>query len=112
MGTYIQHYGILGMKWGRRKSRISSTSSDDHKTVATLRNTKKTHELSNDELKKLTNRLQLEKSYKDLSKREITVGEKYVTGIVLGAVSTVATAYAVKAVKHIVEKSLKLAVEG
>lgn len=74
----LMHYGVLGMRWGRRKGRASVSVSSDHETATAL---KKKHlsEMSNDELKKLTARLQLEKQYKDLSKKEVSAGQKFVT---------------------------------
>lgn len=77
----LEHVGILGMKWGRRKaSSKSSSPSSDHKVATSL---KKKHlsEMSNDELKKLTTRMQLEKQYKDLSKTDISEGRKVVNEI-------------------------------
>lgn len=74
----LAHYGVLGMKWGKHKSRVSS---DKSKSAAseTTRNIstdhlakeviKKKHvsEMSNDELRFLTQRMQLEKQYSDLN---------------------------------------------
>lgn len=69
--TKLKHFGILGMKWGRRKSRSSGSDmdSEDHKTSRSIQK-KKISEMSNEELKKLTSRLQLEKQLKDLEKTE------------------------------------------
>lgn len=78
----LMHIGVLGMKWGRRKARSSGpdTSSADHKSAVQIKR-KKLSEMSNDELKKLTTRLQLEKQYKDLSKVDTTPGQKFVSDI-------------------------------
>jgi len=79
--TDLKHVGILGMKWGRRKSSSSSsTSSVDHASASTLKK-KKLNEMSNEELKKLTTRMQLEKQFKDLSKRDVSIGQKFVTDV-------------------------------
>jgi RimJ/RimL family protein N-acetyltransferase len=72
----LEHFGILGMHWGRRK-RKSTTNSEDH-NVKELLKTKKPNELSNVELKKLTERLQLEKSYNELTKAQMSPGKKYI----------------------------------
>lgn len=96
---------------GHRKGRSSLPSSDDHKLASDLRK-KKAHQLSNEELKTLTSRLQLEKSYKDLSKSDVSSGRKFVTDILLGASATVATLYVSKALKSGVELAIKAALKG
>lgn len=102
----LKHVGVLGMHWGHRK--VNANSSSDHKTTASLQS-KKTHELTNEELKKVTNRLQLEKSYKDLSPSAIRAGKRRVETIIVGAATVVATAYAVKYFTAGVELALKAA---
>lgn len=73
---WISHYGVPGMHWGRRKARTSvDTSSSDHKEAQKIKK-KKLHEMSNDDLVKLTRRMQLERNYKDLSSRDISIGRK------------------------------------
>ena len=73
---YLMHYGVLGMKWGRRKSlssviksknrkRIDSYSSDYQETRKMRR--KPSKKLSNAELKKLNERMRLEQEYNRLS---------------------------------------------
>lgn len=81
----LRHFGILGMKWGLRKAKASGsdTSSEDHRTTSSLKK-KKLSEMSNEELKKLTTRLQLEKQYKDLSKADIDPGKKFLADVLVG----------------------------
>lgn len=90
----LKHFGIVGMHWGRRKSTKSGTdsSSSDHKT-ATILKKKKLSEMSNEELKKLTTRLQLEKQFKDLSKSEQSAGQRFVSDVLLGAGKQLASKY-------------------
>jgi hypothetical protein len=113
----IIHAGILGMKWGHRKTESSggssakttttgtgptvavSKTSKDYDVVAAIRK-KKLSELSNDEIKILGNRMQLEqtfKQYEDSHKTEFQKGKDVVLGV-LGnsakqAAGAVATAY-------------------
>lgn len=79
----MYHYGILGMRWGKRKgssSKSTRTESSDSKSAKKLKG-KKISEMSNDELKKLNTRLQLEKQYKDLSPSSSSKGRKIVSQI-------------------------------
>jgi hypothetical protein len=101
--TVLKHIGILGMKWGRRKAKVSGPSSSDHKTSRSLK-TKKLNELSNDELKKLTTRLQLEKQYKDLTKVELTGGKKIAAELLQGAGKQLASKY----IANAAESGIKL----
>lgn len=77
MAEELRHYGVLGMRWGRRR-----TPSAEASNTKTLLKTKKLEELSNDELKAITTRLQLEKQYKDLTKKNVSAGQKAVQAIV------------------------------
>ena len=73
---FLQHYGVLGMKWGHRKAR--STSSSNKKPKSTKNTTtskpkpkpKQTQrELSDEELRAVINRMRLEREYADLQYR-------------------------------------------
>ena len=59
----LRHYGVLGMKWGKRKGRTT------HEDYARAHSKKKVSEMSNEELKNRNNRLQAEQQYKNLTKR-------------------------------------------
>lgn len=97
--NYLQHYGVLGMKWGVRRSKSRSgkkrdrrsTWSDDAKTTAQLKK-KKPSELSNAELKKLNERIQLEQSYSRLNPSKVKKGLAFV-GAVAGTMGTVMSLY-------------------
>lgn len=92
--TSMYHFGILGMKWGvRRKSGKSGrVTSEEHNKAQGL---KKKHisEMSNDELRQLNTRLQLERSYKDLSKKEISGGKKFVADVLQQSGKQLASKY-------------------
>ncbi len=110
MNNSLIHWGIPGMKWGvRRKNAGGSTrpESEDHKTVKSLRR-KKVSEMSNDELKKLTTRLQLEKQLKDLSSSEVSFGQKFVQEVLGNAGKQLAAKYVANAVEKGLPELLKI----
>lgn len=80
---YLKHYGVLGMKWGVRKDRSKSASSmskrrkstmsEDAKLASDLKK-KKVSEMSNAELRKLNDRIQLEQNYSRLRPNALKKG--------------------------------------
>jgi hypothetical protein len=75
--TFLEHYGTKGMKWGVRKKR---SASDDAKAAARHRG-KKPSELSNDELRKLNERLNLEQNYSRMNPSRVQRGQRAATQI-------------------------------
>lgn len=108
------HYGVLGMKWGVRKARKSSNPSDDSKTASKLK-TKTLDEMSNNELRTLNTRLQLEQQYKQLTKKK-SKGKQAVNTFIKGASTAagVVAAYATykKLASKALEKASDLVVKG
>lgn len=109
---FLAHYGVLGMKWGKRKNR--APESDDSAKARASKKTAKTsgiRALSNSELKALTTRMQLEKSFKDLSKTEKSAGAKYVEQLLMNTgkqvASQVISNYASSAIKGVMEGGTK-----
>lgn len=72
MNDELQHWGVLGMKWGRRKG---SSNSQDHIDTRLIKK-KKLSEMSNKELQTLTTRLQLERQYNELSPSASSKGKR------------------------------------
>jgi hypothetical protein len=84
LGDFIEHYGVKGMRWGVRRSQTQRDSEDYAQTeslkkkLSTANNkrpgaggkTFSTHVLSNDELRVLTDRMQLEQNYRRLITKE------------------------------------------
>lgn len=96
----LYHHGIKGQKWGVRRSPEQlghrtkkqtnrySDMSDDAKAVSELRK-KKPYQMSNAELRKLNERIQLEQQYSNLNPSTVNKGLKAVnkTLAVLGTVA-------------------------
>lgn len=97
--TFLAHYGVKGMRWGRRKDRTAQAvevkaspgrkvkakggkfhgPSDDAIIAATRRQQAKkstTDSLSNQELQQLVTRMNLEQQYKNLNSNNVGVGKK------------------------------------
>ena len=104
----LYHYGVLGMKWGKRRGSASSSSSgskqrskksDDYVRAKSLKK-KKLSQLSNAELKELNNRMQLESQYKNLKKQNVSVGKKFVQDVAYESGKQIAAEYTKKYAKQ------------
>lgn len=84
----LLHYGVLGMKWGKRKA---GRTSADYTRSRKLK--KKTlSELSDDDLTSLNKRLNLEKNYRSLNPTRIQKGQNAVKGVLKGIGATAGAA--------------------
>ena len=97
----LMHYGVLGMKWGRRKKRSFSRSSKKRnktkgwsKEAKAVRSIQKkgVKGMSNAELRKVNERKQLENQYRQLNPSKIKKGLAVVSATA-GAMGTVANLY-------------------
>lgn len=103
--SYLAHYGIKGMKWGVRRyqnkdgsytaagKRRRYNNSSDYEETRSLRK-KNYRELSNEELKKLNKRMNLESEYRRLNPQGIFRGQKAAKTIISLA-ATVGGLYAI-----------------
>ena len=100
---YLMHYGVPGMKWGQRKSKVTSgktrkhgksSYSKDYSETASLRK-KSYKQLSNEELRKVNKRMNLESEYRRLNPKGIDRGKKIAKNLVT-TVSLVGSVYALR----------------
>ena len=71
---FLQHYGVLGMKWGHRKARSKASSNKKPKSTKNTTTSKPKPKptqkrLSDAELRAIVNRMRLEREYADLTYR-------------------------------------------
>ena len=107
---YLAHHGVKGMKWGVRKKAVRtgkkikskasslnkkriSSYSKDYRETRTLRR-KSSKKLSNDELKTLNKRMELEQNYNRLSTSSVNRGMNVARKLV-GVAGTIGGLYAV-----------------
>ena len=117
----LYHYGILGQKWGvrryqnkdgtrtpagKKREKEVPAKSDDHITSRNNKS-KAPSGLSNDELKKLNERLQLEETYKRLTTEKIQKSESWVKKALTDASQQALTDFS----KNVFLRSAKLLVK-
>lgn len=73
MDNQLYHHGILGMRWGVRRSKAQLSGSKVSKAKP-----KKAKDMTDEELKSSISRMQLEKQYNNLKGSKVKTGWKYV----------------------------------
>ena len=95
----LEHIGILGMRWGHRKSSgwtpgISRVKKQANRTVKSITGEKP--RMTDLELRNRISRLQMEQTYAQLTKPKVSVGRKLVMDVIQNSGKQVATAYVTK----------------
>ena len=123
MSNTLSHAGIKGMKWGVRrfqnkdgsltpagKKRYGENpgdSADTHDDYKKARTAKSMATMSNKELRDVIERINLEKQYNQVTQKEKSAGEKFVTDVLLNASKQVATQYTATYMKKGVDALIK-----
>lgn len=79
---FLAHFGVRGMKWGKRKN-PSSADSSKAATVRMVAKKKGTHTVSNEELQTAIKRMQLEQDFKRLSVNDKPVVSRWISSTLL-----------------------------
>lgn len=109
MNDELYHHGVMGMHWGHHRGSVKGSTSQK----PAKRDVSK---MSDEELRKRVNRLQMEQQYKSLSSAKVGKGKEYAqkfmkAATTAAAVSTTAITLYKNAgkIKEIVEKMSKKA---
>ncbi|MET0786504.1 MAG: hypothetical protein ABWY25_07360 [Paenisporosarcina sp.] len=101
---FIEHHGVKGMRWGVRKKRNDSAFRDRNRTTYG----KSPKKLSSAELEKRIRRMEAEKRYNDLNKRDVSKGEQIAAEILTNSgkkvATTVLTGAGILAIKAVAKK--------
>lgn len=89
----LMHYGVRGMRWGIRKRSGGSSSSShktseektDHQRAREALKARSTKHLSDQELRKVLNRFDMERKYKDLTPSRYKKAMKFADDFAKGA---------------------------
>lgn len=105
----LQHYGILGMKWGVRRTPAQLTRANGR--AGKTESSDEIKKMSDSELRSKINRLQMEKQYKQLTSSEISVGRKFVQDVLTNAAKQTATNYVSKYMTKGIDAAIKKATD-
>lgn len=92
---FLSHYGVKGMRWGKRNKRSAAkTSSDFRKSRELLERENSPSSLSNKQLKSLNERLNLEQNYSKMTtKKGKILSGKAKAEIIVGTIGVGVTAF-------------------
>lgn len=81
---FLQHFGVKGMKWGKKKNPASSDSAAS-KSVKVTAKKKGIHTVSNKELQTAIERMRLEQDFKRLKVNDKSVATRWIASTLLEA---------------------------
>lgn len=119
----LMHYGVLGMKWGVRRTPAqlghrtkpksvkrskATTKKKEENTTSSSSSKKSVHELSDAELREAISRLELEKRYKELARSanppKTSEGKKFVENVLRKSGENIATQFTTYAMGTMLNK--------
>ncbi len=119
---FLAHYGILGMKWGVRrfqnkdgsrtpagKKRYDGEEGNTTKSSSGTRTVTRSRlsDVSDEQLRKMINRIEMEKKYANLTRKEKSVGEKFITDVLTNAAKQTASTYVSRTMTRTIDELLK-----
>lgn len=126
-GDSLAHYGVPGMRWGIRKDRgragvprtpskktggpakkppsrkPGSSGSGSGKTDTA----KPAERVSDEQLRKMVNRLQMERQYKELTATTPSAGKKFVNEVLTNSGKQVATTFVTAGSTYLIKKAIE-----
>lgn len=98
---FLSHHGVKGMKWGVRKSRSAKSG-----TTTRTKFKKPPHKLSDAEINKRIKRMELEKKYNQLNKKDASKGEQIAKDVMENIGTRLLKGLAAGATVVVVERAL------
>lgn len=112
---YLVHFGVLGMKWGVRKSKSSESSGSSSSKVrkgsfskkikkqVKKASSKSPKNMSDEDLKKAISRLELERRYRTLNRESVSSGKKFVRDVLKDSAKNIASQLITTGAKAIIK---------
>jgi hypothetical protein len=82
VADFLQHFGVKGMKWGKKKNPASADAATST-AVRTTAKKKGVHTVSNKDLQTAIERMQLEQNFKRLKVNEKSAATRWISSTLL-----------------------------